>query len=354
MTLTPSHKHDADDTAPERIVELTRTVSEAAYGKIASIRSITGRTKILALNALIESARAGEAGRSFAVVASEVKQVSQEIEELATDLEQDLTGSVAALERVGAKLIEHVRGQRLSDLALNAIEIIDRNLYERTCDVRWWATDSAIVEVAANPSQELVRHASARLGVILDAYTVYLDLWICDLAGNVIANGRPDMYPAVVGIPCSSEAWFQQALATVNGDEYSVADISVNRHLGNRMVATYAAAIRENGEKYGKIIGVMGIHFDWGPQAASVVKGVRLSPDEAGRTRVMLLDSQYRIIASSDDKGILNETFHVETSGRVGGFYRLPDGRMVGFAKTPGYETYRGLGWMGCIVQTVR
>ncbi len=30
-------------------------------------------------------------------------------------------------------------GERLVDLALNAIEIIDRNLYERSCDVRWWA-----------------------------------------------------------------------------------------------------------------------------------------------------------------------------------------------------------------------
>ena len=35
------------------------------------------------------------------------------------------------------------------DLALNAIEFIDRNLYERTCDVRWWATDSAVVDCVA-------------------------------------------------------------------------------------------------------------------------------------------------------------------------------------------------------------
>ena len=39
------------------------------------------------------------------------------------------------------------------DLSLNAIELIDRNLYERTCDVRWWATNSAVVDCAASPER---------------------------------------------------------------------------------------------------------------------------------------------------------------------------------------------------------
>jgi hypothetical protein len=42
--------------------------------------------------------------------------------------------------------VAQIRGSRLPDLSLNAIDIIDRNLYERSCDVRWWATDSAIVD----------------------------------------------------------------------------------------------------------------------------------------------------------------------------------------------------------------
>ncbi|MEI9889879.1 MAG: hypothetical protein WDN45_03890 [Caulobacteraceae bacterium] len=92
-----------------------------------------------------------------------------------------------------------MRGQRLIDLSLNAIEIIDRNLYERTCDVRWWATDAAVVDCLQDPTADKARHASKRLKVILDAYTVYLDLWICDPAGRVVATGRPDRYPRAVG-----------------------------------------------------------------------------------------------------------------------------------------------------------
>src|SRR6266571_2758733 len=48
------------------------------------------------------------------------------------------------------QITERSRGERMVDLALNAIELIDRNLYERTCDVRWWATDSAVVDCAAD------------------------------------------------------------------------------------------------------------------------------------------------------------------------------------------------------------
>jgi len=338
--------------APERIVDLAAEVSQAVATHVAAIRGITSRTKILALNALIEAARAGEAGRGFSVVAGEVKEVSSEIEQVARDLEGEVAGKASALDRLGARMVDEVRGKRLTDLALNGIEIIDRNLYERTCDVRWWATDSAVVEVLADPSPERGRFASRRLGVILDAYTVYLDLWICDLKGRVVASGRPDRYPQVAGADVSGEAWFRQALTTASGDDYAVADIAPVRALNGALVATYSAAIRENAEKNGKVLGVLGIHFDWGPQAETIVKGVRLAPDEVARTRVLLLDAAFRIIAASDGRGVLTERVALATQGQKMGAYVDASGCTIGFAATPGYETYQGLGWYGCLMQS--
>ncbi|WP_049766681.1 methyl-accepting chemotaxis protein [Rhodospirillum centenum] len=341
---------EASAASPERIMELAADVGSSVRARTEAIRAITGQTRILALNALIEAARAGEAGRGFSVVANEVKSVSTRIEQVAYELDTELSAKVRDLELLGARMIEEVRGQRLADLALNAIEIIDRNLYERTCDVRWWATDSAIVRAAETAAPADAEHAGRRLGVILDAYTVYLDLWIVGRDGRVIASGRPDRF-RVAGLDVGQEPWFRQALESRSGDDYAVADITASPALGGRQTATYAAPIFPDGARGGTAQGVLGIHFDWGPQAETVCRGVRLSGEEAGRTRVLLLDNRLRIIAASDGKGILTAGFPLDTGGRPLGHYRDKDGNTVGFALTPGYETYRGLGWYGCIVQ---
>ena len=59
-----------------------------------------------------------------------------------------------------------------------------------------------------------------------------------------------------------------------------------------------------------------------------------------------------RVIASSDRKGALTETFPLKTEDNAKGNYVDSDGAMVGFALTPGYETYKGLGWYGVVRQT--
>ncbi|MDE1183019.1 methyl-accepting chemotaxis protein [Paraburkholderia sp.] len=339
---------------PHEIVELTHHVKKLATGKISDINDINREATFLALNALIEAARAGHAGRGFAVVANQVKHVSARIGEITTGLNRELAGSLARLTDLGDSMIERLRaseGQRGADLALNMIDVIDRNLYERSCDVRWWATDSAVVECLADATPHTAAFASSRLSVILDSYTVYRDLWIVDASGRVVANGRPEQY-AVRGQDVSHASWFRDAMKTPTGAEFVAGDIEALPALRHAQVATYATAIRQNGAADGKPLGALIIFFDWAPQASAVVKGVRLSADEWKRTRCLIVNARHRVIAASDDKGVLDEPFHLVTHGKPAGFYHLPDGRTVSFAATPGYESYKGLGWFGVVVQT--
>ena len=223
ITANPASAEDESDISA-LISRLTAEVNQVACDKTKSIQKITNQMKMLALNALIESSRAGAQGAGFAVVAQEVRNVGQQVETIARELETQLTNRTGNLMNSIARMADRSRGERMVDLSLNAIELIDRNLYERTCDVRWWATDSAVVDCAASPEADAVAHVSERLAVILGAYTVYLDLWLCDLDGNVLANGRADRY-GVVGQNVASTKWFRDARALRSGDDYVAGDV---------------------------------------------------------------------------------------------------------------------------------
>ncbi|AKQ55421.1 methyl-accepting chemotaxis protein [Bordetella hinzii] len=340
---------------PEKIVELSRRVEKISNDKISSIVDINQQAKYLSLNARIEAARSGEAGRGFAVVANQVQFVSEQITSIADALKQELAGSIADLIRIGEHTLQEIRGhegRRLGDLALNMIETMDRNLYERSCDVRWWATDSSLVDLLS--SGQGARHASERLGVILDSYTVYLDLWVADARGRVVASGRPGRYPRVMGADVSQAEWFRRGMATASGGDYAALDIHCEPLLDNAQVATYATAVRAGADRDGEPLGVLGIFFDWAQQADTIVRSVGLSEEEWRRTRCMLVDSKDRVIAASDGQGLLKERCLLRNEGQPRGYYQNADRSMVGYALTPGYETYPGLGWYGVIVQHPR
>ncbi|MBB2962377.1 methyl-accepting chemotaxis protein [Methylobacterium sp. R2-1] len=343
------------DSRPTTVTELTREVGRIAQDRVGRIRQITAQAKMLALNALIEAARAGEHGRGFSVVAQEVRGIGAEIEALAQELETGLTTRIAELQQRVDAMSAKAEGERLVDLSLNAIELIDRNLYERTCDVRWWATDAAVIACAARPNGDgaigAADYASQRLGVILSAYTVYLDLWLCGRDGTVLANGRPDRYPGVGGRSVAGETWFRDAIRLRTGDDYVPGEVRREAQLGGAQVATYAAGIYET--EGGPACGVLAIHFDWEAQAKAIVEGVRIAREDRARTRVVLVDAQRRILAASDGKGALTETLAVNLNEQESGLVRDPrSGTMTAFHRTPGYETYRGLGWYGAIVRS--
>lgn len=116
------------DTA-KRIKRLGESSQE--IGEITELISdITEQTNVLALNAAIQAASAGEAGRGFSVVAEEVQRLAErsadatkQIAALVKTIQTDTQDAVAAMERSTNGVVE---GAKLSDNAGSALNEIDR------------------------------------------------------------------------------------------------------------------------------------------------------------------------------------------------------------------------------------
>lgn len=308
-------------------------------------RAVAGRTRLLALNTTIEAARAGQAGRAFSIIAQEVKQLADQAGSAALIFER------AIMQRLEAGMIvsQEMTQMRLTDMARGLVQLIVRNLFERTADVRWWATDSAMWRaLRVDASAESRAFAAKRLGVIHRYYTVYRDLVLIDPKGKCVASasGRSRLENANF----SQASWFTQSMRSSSGDEYAVGVVEPSAHYDGAQILTYAAGVREGGERHGKLLGVLGIHFDWQDQSRSVVRDEPAFSDaEWRRVRVLLLDSNLNCIASSDGRGLLSP-YPLQLNGAKQGAY-VSNGNLVAFAKTIGYQEYDGLGWYGVIEQ---
>lgn len=103
--------------------------STTEIGKITGmIGQIASQTNLLALNAAIEAARAGEAGRGFAVVADEVRKLAEqsaraakEISVLVTRIQRQTSGSVVAMERSVENVEQGVQSAQTSGEAFKKI-----------------------------------------------------------------------------------------------------------------------------------------------------------------------------------------------------------------------------------------
>jgi methyl-accepting chemotaxis protein len=101
----------------DRVSELSKAASRIG-DVVELINTIAEQTNLLALNATIEAARAGEAGRGFAVVASEVKALAEQTSKATGEIGQQITGIQAATQE-SVNAIKEISGtiEKLSEIS---------------------------------------------------------------------------------------------------------------------------------------------------------------------------------------------------------------------------------------------
>jgi hypothetical protein len=345
-----SRQADSAQDIARYVTDLSSMLTDA----IDEISEINSNTRLLALNARIEAARAGEAGAAFSVVAGEVQSLSEKTSGVANELATKTKQSIAQLSDI---IGTSVRGTRLSDIALTNIDLIDRNLYERSCDVRWWATDSSVVDALTKGTHEAHKFVSHRLGVILNSYTVYVDLVLADMKGRIVANGRPDQFKSV-GRSVADQEWFISAQRTKSGDEFGFQTAHCSELIDRQPALVYSCGVREGGTANGRLIGVLGIIFNWEALAQTIMMAVPLSATEKASTRCCIIDATGRVLADSNEKHLV-DTLDVSAlpdvfTRKKGFFVTHYQGRdcCIGYALAPGFETYT-TGWYSLIIQPI-
>lgn len=216
-----------------RVVNATprsmRLITESIGGDLETFSMnntlVVKQIRLLAINALIEAARAGDTGKGFAVVANEVQRLAQSAADIAKQFEDNVLSRIKLGRAMADGLVQEMEGVRLTDLCLTLVQFIVRNLFERTADVRWWATDTALWSALQNPNIENFNHASERLGVINRFYTVYLDLVMTDASGRVVASANPRYRNNLQNKNFAQETWVKAAGQTKSGDDYIVDEV---------------------------------------------------------------------------------------------------------------------------------
>lgn len=343
---------DPKSESSQSLEALVGEIAVAVNSAVSRIRRVNGSSHMLALNARIEAARAGTYGAAFGVVASEMQDLASSTADVAETLAVTTNNKITDLL---ALIGTSIRGTRLSDLALTNIDLIDRCLYERTCDVRWWATDSSLTDALREKSGDAYSYASQRLGVILSAYTVYHDLVLCDPAGQVVANGRPEKFSSV-GQDCSKAPWFRSAISTQSGDEYGFQTAHESKLAGGLPSLVYSCTVREGGHANGEVLGVLGILFDWSSLAAPILRNLPIQKEELLETECYITDRSGQVLASKTGQQVATvlriPEFSRVTTERKGFYLAEYQGRRccIAHAESPGFETY-STGWYSIIIQ---
>jgi chemotaxis signal transduction protein len=236
----------------------------------------------------------------------------------------------------------------LSARAALAADIMDRNLYERANDVRWWALDERLVQAARQLDGASMEPVLARIN---DLYTVYDRLLAFDAQGVVLASSRPGDDLVGSSVPAN---WLDAVASLRDPQDYAVSAWEPCDAYGGRASYVYLSAFLPAGA------GGLAIVFDAEPQFSAMLSDVL--PDVAGAQSHALFMEQSgaRIGATSGLPESLWSTVQtlgegLEPGGRAMTVVTL-DGRLfaLGVARNAGYREFnRGSGYSNPVLAAV-
>lgn len=232
-----------------------------------------------------------------------------------------------------------------------AIDIMDRNLYERANDCRWWALTRTFREELAHPDLQdgaQRKRLTEVLRYINGLYTVYSNLILFDQQGRVIATSNP-AYGDWLGRPLGEQI-IRSTLSLKETSSYAVSSFTNSGLYAEQATYIFSAAVRapESDEPVGGIA----IVFDATPQFRAMLDDV-LPRQEDGSpvpgSFAVFTERSGRIIASTEGKlpvgsqlNLGNEFFNLDAGASYTNIVTFNERYYaVGSSMSAGYREYK-------------
>jgi methyl-accepting chemotaxis protein len=155
--------------ATQQIADLDKHAQQIS-GILATIIGIAEQTNLLALNAAIEAARAGEHGRGFAVVADEVRTLSQrthasteEIQKMIELLQEQTSRAVVSMQNSSAKAQTSVADADAATQSLEEIANAIVSISDMATQIATAAEEQTAVTNEISQNSEIIRQVAADL-----------------------------------------------------------------------------------------------------------------------------------------------------------------------------------------------
>ena len=351
-----------NDSIWMKIAELIQNIQVTIKHSTEAILSVDTDLNVLAINARIQAARIGAAGAGIKVVADRMEAMIEQTKSITDDLNLRISKSMKNLTQLKTHVESHSRGILLSQTASSCIDLIDRNLYERSCDVRFWATDNTIIKALETRNEETLASASQRLDRTLQSYTVYFDIVLCGLDGTVLCNGKPSLYQSR-SLNVKSSEWYKQACQTSSGNEFGFEGPLRSTLVNDKPALIYSCGVRSGGNINGKLIGVLAVVFNWENLGNTVLqtaeKNLCLQTDNS--IRAFLCNGDGKIVATKTEEK--EETYDSMVPVSLQVLRSSPENfhlyneighnpMLIGIGVSRGYETY-STGWTTVITETI-
>ncbi|MFP8967538.1 cache domain-containing protein [Pokkaliibacter sp. CJK22405] len=236
-------------------------------GELGDIRRtstlINNELELIVLNGIITAARKESA--EFMPVLEAIKRIGRDIDTVFSESIDSLYST--AMEGQ----LDEVRLQ-----AALAVDILDRNLYERANDCRWWALNPVLREHMALLQKHSAEGNPALMSRVLNQinalYTVYTTLYLYDDNHRLVAFSG-DTHGHLLGTRAEDHSGADQALQLKDHQDYSVSAFQPFACYENRATYVYNAAVRHP-ENDARIVGGIGIVFDSEPQFRAILQDV--------------------------------------------------------------------------------